>query len=84
MNTHIPYIPYRVLLYISACNTSVVFFLGINVGETTEDGMFTLQSAECLGACVNAPMMQIGDDYYVSVHLYVLYHLFECMFYSKI
>jgi NADH:ubiquinone oxidoreductase subunit E len=63
---------------------SVVFFLGINVGETTEDGMFTLQSAECLGACVNAPMMQIGDDYYVSVHLYVLYHLFECMFYSKI
>ena len=28
--------------------------------------MFTLLSAECLGACVNAPMMQIGDDYYVS------------------
>jgi len=39
-------------------------FLGIEMGETTEDGMFTLSQAECLGACVNAPMMQIGDDYY--------------------
>ena len=38
--------------------------LGIEMGETTEDGMFTLSQAECLGACVNAPMMQIGDDYY--------------------
>ncbi|XP_028391754.1 NADH dehydrogenase [ubiquinone] flavoprotein 2, mitochondrial-like [Dendronephthya gigantea] len=43
--------------------------LGINVGETTEDGMFTLLSAECLGACVNAPMMQIGDDYYEDLSL---------------
>ncbi|HZD25736.1 MAG TPA: NADH-quinone oxidoreductase subunit NuoE [Alphaproteobacteria bacterium] len=38
--------------------------LGIDIGETTEDGQFTLIEAECLGACVNAPMMQIGDDYY--------------------
>lgn len=38
--------------------------LGIGVGETTADGMFTLSEAECLGACVNAPMAQIGDDYY--------------------
>ena len=38
--------------------------LGIEMGETTEDGMFTLSQVECLGACVNAPMMQIGDDYY--------------------
>jgi len=38
--------------------------LGIGIGETTEDGNFTLSEAECLGACVNAPMMQIGDDYY--------------------
>ena len=48
------------------CNKAILFPLGINVGETTGDGMFTLLSAECLGACVNAPMMQIGDDYYVS------------------
>jgi NADH-quinone oxidoreductase E subunit len=38
--------------------------LGVDMGETTEDGLFTLSEAECLGACVNAPMMQIGDDYY--------------------
>ena len=38
--------------------------LGIDVGETTPDNKFTLREAECLGACVNAPMMQIGDEYY--------------------
>jgi len=38
--------------------------LGVDFGETTEDGKFTLFEVECLGACVNAPMMQIGDDYY--------------------
>ena len=38
--------------------------LGIKTGETTADGKFTLIEAECLGACVNAPMMQINDDYY--------------------
>ena len=39
-------------------------FLSVGNRETTEDGMFTLTEVECLGACVNAPMMQIGDDYY--------------------
>ncbi|HPQ51539.1 MAG: NADH-quinone oxidoreductase subunit NuoE [Alphaproteobacteria bacterium] len=38
--------------------------LGIHAGETTRDGMFTLMEVECLGACVNAPMVQINDDYY--------------------
>lgn len=38
--------------------------LGIAFGETTPDGQFTLSEVECLGACVNAPMMQINDDYY--------------------
>jgi NADH-quinone oxidoreductase E subunit len=38
--------------------------LGIKIGETTDDGLFTLSEVECLGACVNAPMMQINDDYY--------------------
>lgn len=38
--------------------------LGIGLGETTEDGMFSLHEVECLGACVNAPMIAIGDDYY--------------------
>ncbi|KAI6209456.1 putative NADH dehydrogenase [ubiquinone] flavoprotein 2, mitochondrial [Aphelenchoides besseyi] len=38
--------------------------LGIKVGETTKDKLFTLTEVECLGACVNAPMVQINDDYY--------------------
>ncbi|EEB11894.1 NADH-ubiquinone oxidoreductase 24 kDa subunit, putative [Pediculus humanus corporis] len=38
--------------------------LNINVGETTKDKLFTLSEVECLGACVNAPMVQINDDYY--------------------
>jgi NADH-quinone oxidoreductase subunit E len=38
--------------------------LGIKAGETTPDGMFSLKEVECLGACVNAPVVQINDDYY--------------------
>ena len=38
--------------------------LGIKVGETTEDGKFTLREVECLAACAGAPMMQVGPDYY--------------------
>ena len=38
--------------------------LGIRFGETTEDGRFTLREVECLGACVNAPIVRINDDYY--------------------
>lgn len=37
--------------------------LGIKAGETTTDGMFTLKTVECLGACGYAPMMQLGDNY---------------------
>lgn len=38
--------------------------LDINVGETTKDGKFTLKTVECLGACVNAPVMQLGQEYH--------------------
>ena len=38
--------------------------LGIELGETTKDNQFTLVEVECLGACVNAPMVQINDDYF--------------------
>lgn len=37
--------------------------LGIKPGETTDDGMFTLKTVECLGACGYAPMMQMGKNY---------------------
>ena len=38
--------------------------LGIGIGETTADGKFTLVEVECLGTCVNAPVVQINDDFY--------------------
>jgi len=38
--------------------------LGIECGQTTKDGLFTLLEVECLGACANAPMIQMNDDYY--------------------
>jgi NADH-quinone oxidoreductase subunit E len=42
-----------------ACKTR-----GLKKGATTPDGLFTLTEVECLGACVNAPMVQINDDNY--------------------
>jgi NADH-quinone oxidoreductase subunit E len=45
---------------VSACEEE----LGVHVGESTDDGLFTTIEVECLGACVNAPMMQINDNYY--------------------
>lgn len=38
--------------------------LGIKVGETTQDGMFTIKTVECLGSCGTGPMMQVGENYY--------------------
>jgi len=38
--------------------------LGIGIGGTTEDGLFTLIEVECLGGCVNAPILQVNDDFY--------------------
>ena len=38
--------------------------LGIHDGETTQDGMFTLQEVECLGACTNAPMVQVNNEWF--------------------
>jgi NADH-quinone oxidoreductase subunit E len=41
--------------------------LGIEWGETTNDGLFTLKESECLAACANAPMLQVGVDYHVDL-----------------
>jgi NADH-quinone oxidoreductase subunit E len=38
--------------------------MGMKKGSTTADGLFTLTEVECLGACVNAPMVQINDDFF--------------------
>lgn len=41
--------------------------LGIEVGQTTADGRFTLSEVECLASCGTAPMMQINDGYYENL-----------------
>jgi NADH:ubiquinone oxidoreductase subunit E len=41
--------------------------LGINVGETTADGMFTVTEVECAGACSGAPVVQINNEYHEKV-----------------
>ena len=41
--------------------------LGIDHGETTPDGRFTLRRVECLAACGNAPCLQVNEDYYENV-----------------
>jgi NADH dehydrogenase (ubiquinone) flavoprotein 2 len=38
--------------------------LGVHMGDSTSDGMFSTMEVECLGACANAPMVQINDDFY--------------------
>jgi len=38
--------------------------LGIGIGGKTEDGLFSMIEVECLGACVNAPVLQVNDDFY--------------------
>ena len=41
--------------------------LGIQVGETSADGRFTLMEVECLGSCGTGPMMQVDDQYYENL-----------------
>ncbi len=41
--------------------------LGIEIGETTTDGIFTLKTVECLGACGYAPMFQVGETFYENL-----------------
>jgi len=47
----------------SACESH----LGIKFGEVTPDGTFSLREVECLGACVNAPVVQVNDDYFENL-----------------
>ena len=51
---------------VSGCDDIINYIgekLGIKPGQTTNDGMFTLKTVECLGACGYAPMMQMGKQY---------------------
>ena len=40
---------------------------GVKTGEVSEDGLVSVKKVECLGACVGAPMFQIGDQYYENL-----------------
>jgi len=51
--------------------------LNVKNGGTTKDGMFTLLEVECLGACANAPMVQINDDYYECLNKDTIIELLE-------
>ena len=46
-----------------ACMDAIKDYADINNGETSKDGLFTLTEVECLGACVNAPMMQVNNEW---------------------
>ncbi|KAK5103255.1 NADH:ubiquinone oxidoreductase 24 [Lithohypha guttulata] len=54
-------------------------FLGVDHGQMTEDGVFSLLEVECLGACVNAPMIQINDDYYEDLTPETLKQLLQAL-----
>ena len=51
--------------------------LGIGSEETTADGLFTLKEVECLGACVNAPVIQINDDYFEDLDKESFFQILE-------
>lgn len=53
--------------------------LGVDFGETTPDGMFTLHEVECLNACDRAPLLQVGDQYYGPVDEKSLDELIESL-----
>lgn len=66
---------------VKACESK----LGVKAGETTPDGLFTLVEAECLGACVNAPMLQVTsvnperDGYYEDLTPHLAMSLIDAL-----
>jgi len=52
---------------------------GLKMGQTSADKQFTLTEVECMGACVNAPMVQINDDYYEDLTPEIITELVEGM-----
>ncbi len=51
--------------------------LGVDFDQVTEDGLFTIKEVECLGACVNAPMVQINDDYYEDLNPEIMIRILD-------
>lgn len=59
----------------AACERS----LGLRFGETSADGQFSLHEIECAGACVNAPVAQINDDYYEDLTPEIMERILESL-----
>ena len=53
--------------------------IGIGHGQTSADGVFSMVEVECIGACVNAPVVQINDDYYEDLDAESLSRLLAAM-----
>ena len=53
--------------------------LGIEAGETTEDGLFTLKKVECLGSCDTAPVVQVNEKYHENLDIEELDRLLETL-----
>jgi NADH-quinone oxidoreductase E subunit len=53
--------------------------LGLDPGHSTADGQFTLVEVECLGACVNAPILQVNDDFYEDLDGPATEHLLDAL-----
>ena len=53
--------------------------IGISFGETSKDKMFTLSEVECAGACVNAPVVEINDDYYEDLTYDLMSQIIETL-----
>ena len=53
--------------------------LGIKMGQTTSDQKFTLTEVECMGACANAPMVQVNDDYFEDLTPQTMQNLLDAL-----
>ncbi|KAF8459362.1 thioredoxin-like [2Fe-2S] ferredoxin-domain-containing protein [Terfezia claveryi] len=67
--------------HVQVCTTSpsVTETTGLNPGESDQEGIFTVSEVECLGACVNGPMIQINDDYYEDLNANTTKDLLEAL-----
>lgn len=67
---HVIYVCTNISCMLSGSEEILAYFkqrLNVGIGETTEDGKFTLKEEECLAACTNAPMCMIGKKYFENL-----------------
>ena len=57
--------------------------IGVNIGEVSKDCIFSLNKVECLGACVNAPIVKINENYYEDLNLQSVEELINRLLHNK-